>query len=58
MRLRWKRNALADLGEIADHIAEENPEAARKVVSEIRKQTRILSSHPQIGRRGRVSDTL
>ena len=57
MRIRWKRNALADLEEIADHIAQENSAAARKVVSEIRRQTQILSNHPQIGRRGRVSDT-
>ena len=57
MRLKWKRSALADLSEIADYIAQENSEAARKVISEIRKQTQVLSSHPQIGRRGRASDT-
>ena len=57
MRLRWKCSALADLGEIAAYIAKENSEAARKVISEVRKQTQVLSSQPQIGRRGRVSDT-
>ncbi len=41
----------------ADYIAQENSEAARKVVSEIYKQTQVLSIHPKIGRRGRALDT-
>ncbi len=57
MRLRWKRSALTDLSEIADYIAQENSEVARKVVSEIYKQTQVLSIHPKIGRRGRALDT-
>lgn len=57
MRVRWKSAALADLAEIAGHVAEENPQAARKVVGEIRRQILILSRHPDIGRAGRVSGT-
>lgn len=57
MRVRWKSAALKDLVEIAEHIAEENPKAARRVVSEVRRQSLILSRHSDIGRIGRVSGT-
>ena len=57
MRVRWKSAALKDLAEIAEHIAEENTQAARRVVSEIRRQSQILSRHSDIGRAGRISGT-
>jgi addiction module RelE/StbE family toxin len=57
MHVRWKSAALKDLAEIAEHIAEEYPGAARRVVSEIRRQSLILSRHSDIGRIGRVSGT-
>jgi addiction module RelE/StbE family toxin len=57
MRVRWKSAALKDLAEIAEHIADENTQAARRVVSEIRRQSLILSRHSEIGRAGRVAGT-
>ena len=57
MRVRWKSAALKDLAEIAEYIAEENIQAARRVVSEIRRQSLILSRHTDIGRSGRVLGT-
>jgi toxin ParE1/3/4 len=57
VRVRWRRTALADLKEIAEYIAKENPAAARLVVSEIRREVTVLDDHPFIGRVGRVSDT-
>jgi len=57
MRIRWKSAALEDLTEIAEHIAEENAQAARRVVTEIRRQSLILSTYSDIGKTGRVSGT-
>lgn len=57
MRVRWQKTALGDLREIAEHIAQENPGAARRVVAEIRRQVRVLADHPYLGHPGRVADT-
>lgn len=54
--VRWTRAALADLSGIVDHIARENPAAARKVATAIRTAADKLGVRP-IGRRGRVPDT-
>ncbi len=57
MALRWLSAALADLRDIRAYIAEENPDAARRVIAGIRRETEILSDQPAIGRVGRVADT-
>lgn len=57
MALRWLGAALADLRAIKAYIAEENPDAARRVIASIRSETGILINQPAIGRAGRVSDT-
>lgn len=57
MRVRWTRLALLHLAEIHDHIAAENPAAARRVAQRIRKEAGILADHPGIGRPGRLSGT-
>jgi addiction module RelE/StbE family toxin len=55
--LRWLDDAIADLRSIKAYIAEENPEAARRVIASIRSETRILINQPSIGRAGRLSGT-
>jgi len=55
MRLRWLTQALADLREIHAYLAKDNPEAARRVVSEIRREVDILAMQPESGRPGRLS---
>jgi addiction module RelE/StbE family toxin len=55
--LRWLDDAIADLRGIKAYIAEENPEAARRVIASIRNETRILTNLPTIGRTGRLPDT-
>ena len=57
MVLRWLHAALADLRGIKAYIAEENPDAARRVIASIRNETGILINQPAIGRVGRIADT-
>lgn len=57
MRLRYTRRAKDNLSDIRDYIAQDNPAAARHVVTAIRDQTRILTHQPNIGRPGRVEGT-
>ena len=54
MRLRWLTQALADLREIHGYIARDNPEAARRVVGEIRREVEILATQAESGRPGRL----
>ena len=57
MKLRWLSDALSDLRAIKAYIAEENPEAANRVIASIRNETNVLLNQPNIGRAGRRSDT-
>jgi toxin ParE1/3/4 len=57
MRIRWLRLALADLDAQAEYIAENDPQAARKVVERIEAATRQLADFPAMGRPGRVPNT-
>ena len=57
MKIRWVRLALDDLQKIDTFISNENPSAAKKVLSTIWETTRLLKEHPQIGRPGRVAGT-
>ena len=58
MVLRWLEAAIADLRAIKAYIAEENPDAARRVIASIRSETGILVNQPTIGRAGRIADTV
>lgn len=57
MRLRFLSPALPDLDGIRRYIAQDNPKAARKVITKVRRQTRILIEHPLAGRPGRAEGT-
>ena len=57
MKLRWLSDALSDLRAIKACIAEENPEAANRVIASIRNETNVLLNQPNICRAGRISDT-
>ena len=57
MALRWLNAALADLRAIKAYIAEENPQAADRVIACIRSETAVLLNQPNIGRSGRITDT-
>jgi plasmid stabilization system protein ParE len=50
MRVRYTRQALADLVTIADYIRERNPRAAVKVETAIRSSIDLLADFPRLGR--------
>jgi toxin ParE1/3/4 len=54
MKLRVTRRATQDLADIADYIAERNPQAARRVRSAILESFRTVVLFPNAGRRQRV----
>ena len=45
----WAEPALSDLDAIADYIALDNPEAARRLVQRIFEHVGHLESHPKLG---------
>ncbi len=57
MRVRWTRRALRALDGIAEHIARDRPEAARRAVGRVRDGVARLSEFPSMGRPGRVHGT-
>ncbi|WP_367156196.1 type II toxin-antitoxin system RelE/ParE family toxin [Methylomonas sp. HYX-M1] len=57
MKLVWTEPARQDLREIFTFIAEENPNAARRLLAEIKERAVLLQNNPQLGRAGRVDGT-
>lgn len=58
MRIRWTRRYIRELQAIGDYIAEHNPAAATRVMTNIHRRTeRLLNDNPFIGRRGEIAGT-
>jgi len=57
MKIRWLDLAVDDLEQIADYIAQDNPIAANRMVGRLWASVKILASHPETGRSGRVYGT-
>jgi toxin ParE1/3/4 len=57
MKLRWAAPALQDLEEIGDYIARDNRAAADRVITAVIDQVELLTTHPHIGRPGRIAET-
>ncbi len=57
MKIVWTEPVRQDLREIFTYIAEENPRAARALLSEIKERVNVLTNNPEIGRIGRVGGT-
>jgi len=55
--LEWRPAARADLLAIVDHVADDNPDAARRLQTEIEARVAQLPDHPRLYRRGRVPGT-
>lgn len=47
-RLEWRAQARADLLDIIDHIAEQNPDAAQSLMDEIEAKVSKLPDHPKL----------
>lgn len=57
MSFKWSLNAIEDLIEAVDFIAEENPKAAYEVMDKIKARALILDEHAEIGTLGRTKGT-
>ena len=57
MRVRWTRRALRTLDGIAAYIAQDSPDAARRIVSRVEDAVEQLALQPSLGRAGRVVGT-
>ena len=57
MKLVWFKRAVWDLRLVQSYIAQENPQAARKTVNQIKDKVSLLTEQPGIGRLGRVPNT-
>jgi addiction module RelE/StbE family toxin len=57
VRVRWTRRALRGLDSIAEFIARDRPEAARKTVERVWDRVSELARFPDLGRPGRIPGT-
>lgn len=55
--IHWKKQAINDLINIAQHIAKDSPVNAEKMVSLIEDKVIPLAMHPRLGRAGRKRGT-
>lgn len=55
--LEWKAHARNDLFAIVDYIAEDNPTAAQRLLTELESKANDLQEHPKLYRPGRVAGT-
>ena len=57
MRIRWTRQARADIDAAFEYIAADNIREAEQTVGRIQEAAAILVRHPTAGRTGRVPGT-
>jgi toxin ParE1/3/4 len=57
VKILWTEPARQDLREIFTYVSEEDPQAARVLLTEIKERVGVLVSQPQLGRAGRVEGT-
>jgi addiction module RelE/StbE family toxin len=57
VKIVWTEPARQDLRDVFLYIAEENPNAARVLLSEIKERAILLQDNPLIGRIGRIDET-
>ncbi len=57
MTIRWARGATRQLAAAHAYIAADSPRAADRVILQITEAVKLLSTHPNAGREGRVKNT-
>jgi len=57
LNIVWSPRALAHLTALRAHIAQDNPQAARRIAATLLNAVEQLAAHPNIGRPGRVAGT-
>ena len=53
----WSDSALADLRQVMEYIADDDPEAATRTGQRIWDAASRLEAHPGLGRPGRITET-
>lgn len=54
LTIKWTKQAIADIDNIYDFIAANDPRSARAMVDRVDRAITRLITHPQMGRSGRV----
>ncbi len=57
LKIRWLKQALANLDAEAEYISRDNPAAAQRVLTAVMDAVELLARHPALGRPGRVEGT-
>ncbi len=57
MKIIWREEALQDFKGAIQYLRDRNPNAALSASAAIRRNVRLLSDHPHLGRAGRVEGT-
>ena len=57
MKIRWEKDALADLADLREYIAQDNPAAAQKIAQRILEKMDQLLNQPLMGSPGRIHNT-
>lgn len=57
MKIRFTQQAYQDIDSVYQYICQEDPSIAQVVLDRIEKMIDHLSSHPELGREGRVEKT-
>jgi toxin ParE1/3/4 len=57
MILVWSPSAKQDVAALFEYVAEDNPDAANRILDRIADSVEQLLSHPSMGRPGRVPGT-
>ena len=57
MQIIWEQDAIADLTQLRQYIAQFNPTAAKKVARKIIDSANLLTENPTLGKAGRLHET-
>ncbi len=57
MTVQWAEDAVRQLAAAHAYVAADNPGAADRLLLKITQAVKLLGSHPQAGREGRVANT-
>ena len=57
MQVKWLNKALQNLDDEAEYIAQDNPDAAKKIAQHIVDSVLLLKDNPALGHTGRIHGT-
>ena len=57
MQIIWEQDAIADLTELRDYIAQFNPRAADKLGKQLIESANLLKENPLLGKVGKLHET-